>query len=618
LGTLIDRLRTALDEAHAQTGPTVLGGAAILELAGAVFDAWAVAPPARAFVVGMDLALVVVCLGLRAAWKRGTLGGALADVAWVALGALITCNMLVTMALTGQAAYGSFAMLVLVGAGSVMQTGAAFAVLATLVVIGWGVVGWRLRVVADPAPYAFGLLCGTVMGGVVLAARRRTHARIAVLRLRDRVRGERLRNALATARRTLAERERTEVEKEALRAALLQAQKLEAVGRLSAAVAHDINNVLAAILSAAEMLLADADLDAAGRDDAATIIASARRGADFTRNLLAVGRRGKYASDVLDPGEIVGGAVRVLEQALPVEIKLEVELGHGDAHVEGDLDQLTQVMVNLCINARAAMPDGGTIVVGTSVVTLEGAEAHRRAVAPGVYLAFSVTDSGEGMSSEDRQRAFEPFYAVATEAPSSGLGLAMAYGAARNHGGVAEIDSARGRGTVVTLYLPYAHPFADGQSRAPAATSSAPEGSPRAGAGADLRGKSVLLVDDEPSVRAVARRILERMDLRVREAENGRRALVAYSAEGPFDLVIVDLAMPVMGGKELFDRLRAVAPDARVVVVSGADGRGEAMDLIARGAVGVVEKPYTPGALARAARAALATRPRGASQAKSA
>jgi CheY-like chemotaxis protein len=243
------------------------------------------------------------------------------------------------------------------------------------------------------------------------------------------------------------------------------------------------------------------------------------------------------------------------------------------------------------------MPDGGTVGVRTSVVALEGAEAHRRAIAPGMYVAFAVTDSGEGLTSEDRQRAFEPFYASETDNVGTGLGLAMAYGAARNHGGVAEIESSKGRGTIVTLHLP----LAEVDARPAAVQSSAPEGSPRT----DLRGKTVLLVDDEASVRAVARRILERMELRVHEAENGRRALVAYTAEGPFDLVVVDLTMPLMGGTELFSRLRAIAPGVRVVVVSGAAARDEAMHLVAQGALGIVEKPYTPGGLARAVRAAL-------------
>jgi DNA-binding NtrC family response regulator len=173
----------------------------------------------------------------------------------------------------------------------------------------------------------------------------------------------------------------------------------------------------------------------------------------------------------------------------------------------------------------------------------------------------------------------------------------MAYGAARNHGGNAEIESARGRGTTVTLHLP----CADAEARPQPQASSAPEGTRKL----DTRGARVLLVDDEASVRSVARRILERMHLEVHEAENGRRALVSYSADGPFDLVVVDLTMPVMDGSELFTRIRAVAPEARVVVMAGTADIARALELTEGGAVGVVEKPYTPSGLTRAVRAGL-------------
>jgi signal transduction histidine kinase len=596
---VIGRPRAAFEEAHTEAASAVLLAVALLEAAGAIFDAGTVPPRVRDVIVGVDLGLVALCLALRAAYGGGLLAGWRADATWFAVGALVSFNVLLTMELTGQPAYAALLMLVVVGAGTLMRSPAVFAAVSATIATGWMIVGWRWGVDVDSAPYhAFGLLAATVMGGVLLVTRARTNARIAVLRLRDRVRGERLRRALAAARGTLADRDRAEYEKEALRAALSQAQKLEAVGRLSAAVANDIDNVLISILSAAEMLRADAQLDAAARDDLATIVGSARRGADFTRNLLAVGRRGKHASDLLDPAEIIEGAIQ--RHTLPVEITLEVQLAHGDARVEGDLDQLSQVVVNLLTHACASMRDGGSIVVRTSALRLEGNEAHRRAVTPGVYVVFSVSDSGEGMATEDRQRAFEPFYEGDGE--SAGLGLAMVYGASRNHGGIAEIESSLGRGTTVTVYLPEADTAAPARD---APSSTAFVAKPRA----DLRGKTVLLVDDEPSVRAVARRILERMDVRVREAENGRRALVAYAAEGPFDLVIVDLAMPVMNGTELFTRLRATDPAARIVVVSGVAALSDAMELVAAGAAGVVEKPYTPGSLARAVRVALRPMP---------
>ena len=241
------------------------------------------------------------------------------------------------------------------------------------------------------------------------------------------------------------------------------------------------------------------------------------------------------------------------------------------------------------------MPDGGVVRIRTSRVVLEGLEAERRGVEPGDYMVIAVQDSGTGMDSETRRLAFDPFFTTkAQAAPSAGLGLPMVYGAARNHGGSAEVESRKNEGTTVTLHLPCARPKASSDSVAPAS-----------GPRADLANRTVLLVDDEPSVRAVARRILERSGLRVRAAENGKRALDAWTAEGPFDLVVVDMAMPVMGGKELLLRLRRLAPTARVLVVSGFTGDGEAAEVMAAGALGFVEKPYTPTSLSRAVRAAL-------------
>jgi two-component system cell cycle sensor histidine kinase/response regulator CckA len=250
--------------------------------------------------------------------------------------------------------------------------------------------------------------------------------------------------------------------------------------------------------------------------------------------------------------------------------------------------------VNLCINAAEAMPDGGVIRIRTARVKLEGSEAHRRAVAPGEYLVISVHDSGAGMDSETRRHAFDPFFTTKPEGTTSGLGLAMVYGTARNHGGSAEVESRVGDGTTVTLHLPCV-------AERPVIESVAPPSGRRP----DLSERTVLLVDDEPSVRAAAKRILERMGLRVRPAENGRRALEAWTAEGPFDLVVLDMAMPIMGGKEFYFRLRRLAPEARVLVVSSFASDSEAGEALAAGAMGFIEKPYTPTALSRAVRTAL-------------
>jgi CheY-like chemotaxis protein len=199
------------------------------------------------------------------------------------------------------------------------------------------------------------------------------------------------------------------------------------------------------------------------------------------------------------------------------------------------------------------------------------------------------------MDSETRKLAFDPFFTTKAVGEGTGLGLPMVYGTARNHGGSAEIESAPGKGTKVTLHVPCAELH----------ESVAPPSGPRR----DVRGRSLLLVDDEPAVRAAARRILERMGLRVREAENGRRALEVYASDGPFDLVVVDMVMPLMAGRELFFRLREKAPDARVLLVSGFAPDDDAQALLEAGALGFLEKPYTLTALTRAVRTALANEP---------
>jgi two-component system, cell cycle sensor histidine kinase and response regulator CckA len=512
----------------------------------------------------------------------------------VAVGALLATITIGTIHATHDVVYTAHLVLLVVCAGSVLDSVWWLVAFALVVLTGWSVVAVDNASGAALVTNAFGLVLASVAAGVFHWMRVRNCANIKQLRARDRIRGERLRKAFSSARAELEQRRRAEVEGGRLREQLLHAQKMDAVGRLAGGVAHDMNNVLTSITTAGELLLEDGRLDDAGRDDIESILGAARRGAALTRNLLAFSRRGKYASDILDAGGLIDGVRHLLARTLPPEIELELDLQDRGARIEGDATQLAQAIVNLCTNAADAMPDGGIIRIRTSRATLNGIEAHRRAVAPGEYLAIAVQDSGAGMDSETRRLAFDPFFTTKPLGTTSGLGLAMVYGTARNHGGSAEVESRKGEGTTVTLHLPCA-------SEARAGESGAPPSGPRA----DVTDRSVLLVDDEPSVRAAARRILERAGLRVRAAENGRRALEVWTAEGPFDLVVLDMAMPVMGGKEFFFRLRRLAPEARVLVVSGFAGDSEAADALAAGALGFVEKPYTPTALTRAVRAAL-------------
>jgi signal transduction histidine kinase/ActR/RegA family two-component response regulator len=577
-----------------QTMPPLLACAALIMAVNAVFDALLLADVVRWRIVACDVGTIAVCLFVRSMWKRWPDAQRFSDVVVLVVGAVLAANTLETIRETHDVVYTAHIVLLIVCAGSVVDSSAWLVAFTLSVLSAWSVVALASASGAALLAQAFGLVAASVAGGAFHWMRVRTYAKIGLLRARDRVRGERLRRAFSSARRELAQRRHAEVEGERLRDQLLHVQKMDAVGRLAGGVAHDMNNVLTSITTVGELLLEDGRLDVVARDDVESILGAAKRGAALTRNLLAFSRRGKHVSQVLAASALVDGARHLLARTLPAEIELEVDLRDDGAHIEGDPNQLAQAIVNLCVNAADAMPDGGVIRIRTARATLLGTEARRRAVAPGDYLVISVQDSGSGMDSETRRLAFDPFFTTKAQATTSGLGLPMVYGTARNHGGSAEVESRKGAGTTVTLHLPCAQTTGASDSVAPPS-----------GRRPDIGDRSVLLVEDEPSVRAAARRILERSGLRVRPAENGRRALEAWATEGPFDLVVLDMAMPVMGGKEFFFRLRRLAPGARVLLVSGFAGDGGAVEALAAGALGFVEKPYTPTALSNAVRAAL-------------
>jgi signal transduction histidine kinase/ActR/RegA family two-component response regulator len=587
-------LREPLARVVGEQMPSVLGGIGALAGICALVDL-ASLPPQASSIVLFDLFTCLASFAARLAWIRFAILRRFIHPIGALFGLLFAANTIATMALTGEMAYSSHLAVMLIGAGAFFVSFPWLVAYDVVIFTAWYVVARRVATPAEQWAHAFALALSAALAALLLATRVRAYAKIALLRARDRVRGERLRAALARSRNELEQRQRAEVEEKRLREQLLQARKMDAVGRLAGGVAHEINNALASILTVTGLLLEEDRLDTVAREDLRSIRMASERAADLTRKLLAVGRKGKYSTSVLDPGEIVDRARQSLADKFPQEIEVVVELAHGDALLEGDAEQLFEALRNLLVNAIDAMPDGGMLSIRTSRVSLDGAEAHGRAVAPGDYVAITVQDSGVGMDSETRKLAFDPFFTTKAVGEGTGLGLPMVYGTARNHGGSAEIESAPGKGTRVTLHVPCATLK---ESLAP------PSGSRR-----DVRGRSLLLVDDEPTVRAAARRILERMGLRVREAENGRRALEVYASDGPFDLVVVDMVMPLMAGRELFFRLREKAPDARVLLVSGFAPDDDAQALLEAGALGFLEKPYTLAALTRAVRTALASEP---------
>ncbi len=383
--------------------------------------------------------------------------------------------------------------------------------------------------------------------------------------------------------RDVTARRRAEAALAAREVQLRQAQKMEAVGRLAGGIAHDFNNLLAAISSYAELLLDALPADAAAappaalaaavhdaREDVREIRRAAERGATLTRQLLAFGRGQLLQTRDLDLNLVVGDLGRLLGRVLGAEVELRLQLAADPAPVRADPGQLEQVLLNLAVNARDAMPGGGVLSIGTRhVLVPEGtiAEGAAAELAPGRYVAVDVRDTGVGMDAATLARIFEPFFTTKPAGQGTGLGLAMVYGIVAQTGGRVTVDSAPGRGTTFTLYLP-----ALAAVPALAASRAAPADAPESPA-PDGAGTTVLVVDDEAALRGAAARLLARRGYTVLEAGDGVEALgVAERHAGPVHLLLSDVRMPGMDGRELARRFRAARPEARVLLMTGYPG----------------------------------------------
>jgi signal transduction histidine kinase/CheY-like chemotaxis protein len=478
--------------------------------------------------------------------------------------------------------FAGFATLLML-AGGAMHTNTRWAIACILYTLlaflaaGFHLFGHGFALAA--AGLAMAALCGLVIHLVNLRYLRS----IEELREHDRRHQGELAAALEAAQRELVDRRRAEEERERLREQLLHSQKLEAVGTLAGGVAHDMNNVLAAIIGLAELTREDKS----GRDDSLDqIVEVARRGTDLTRNLLGFSRRGKYRKERIELSSVVSTVTDLLSRTLPKGIELVSSNGATHA-IEGDSGQLGQALINLCINSADAMRGAGTLRVDVAENALTGEAARSLGLAEGRHVTLTVTDTGCGMDGATRARMFEPFFTTKEPGRGTGLGLAMVYGTIAHHGGAIAVDSEPGRGTSIAIHLPAidAAPVAQAAPEAPAAA--------HAGGGA-----LVLVVDDEPLVRAVTRRSLERVGYEVITASDGAEAVARYEERaGEVQVVVLDMSMPVMGGAECFRRLRQLAPDLPVLLASGYALEEEATECLAAGALGFLEKPFTTARL---------------------
>ncbi len=364
-------------------------------------------------------------------------------------------------------------------------------------------------------------------------------------------------------------------------------QRLEALGGLAGGIAHDFNNLLTAITGYAEIALSGLGPEEPARNDIEEIRHAAGRAAALTSQLLAFGRRQVLRPETVDLNDVVLAVDPLLRRLLGADVELVTLLGEGLAPVSADRGQLEQVLVNLAVNARDAMPAGGTLAIATTDVTLADGE-----LPPGDYVRLSVADTGIGIPSGLRDRIFEPFFTTKEAGEGSGLGLATVYGIVSQSSGAIGVESKPGR-TVFTVHLPRA----EGAAR-PSATS-APDSRALGG------NETILLVDDEDVVRGLVRRVLAERGYTVLEARNGSEALsVAERANGSIDLVVTDVVMPHLGGPEMVERLVQVRPDLKVLFISGYTGQATSFYGV-QPSRAFLQKPFTPQALAEAVRSAL-------------
>src|SRR5438874_3438980 len=376
---------------------------------------------------------------------------------------------------------------------------------------------------------------------------------------------------------------------------LRQAQKMEAVGRLAGGIAHDFNNILTAITGHADLLLEDLGHHDPRRADVDEIRRSAERAAGLTRQLLAFSRQQVLQPKVVDLNALVLDMDKLLRRLIGEDVELATVLDPTLGRVTADPGQLEQVIVNLAVNARDAMPQGGKLTLETRNIDLDATYTLEHSlVKPGPYVQLTVSDSGIGMDEETQAHAFEPFFTTKPRGQGTGLGLAMVYGTVKQSGGFIWVYSEPGRGATFKIYLPRVD--APVESAAPPAPVERP---PRGS-------ETVLLAEDEPAVRAIARQALERQGYTVLAAPSGADALALAAQHGAtIHLLLTDVVMPGMSGRDLADRLTAQRPGIRVLYISGYTDNAIVRHGMLEPGLAYLQKPFRPDALVRKVREVL-------------
>jgi PAS domain S-box-containing protein len=370
-------------------------------------------------------------------------------------------------------------------------------------------------------------------------------------------------------------------ERQSLQEQLLQAQKMEAVGTLAGGIAHDFNNLLQIVLGYSEVMLLRKKEDEADYADLQQICQAGKRGADLVKSLMTFSRKIETKFVPVDLNQEITTVRNLLSNTIPKTININLNFKGNLESIKADPSQISQILMNLGVNARDAMPDGGTLTFEATNVQLdeEYCNSHHEAK-PGSYVLLTVSDTGQGMNEDTLSHIFEPFFTTKETGKGTGLGLATVYGIVKQHGGHITCQSDPGLGTTFNIYFPAIEKEKD--SETPTVEMPIPGGT-----------ETILLVDDEESLRILGTKFLNKYGYRVITASNGKEALETYRRMGDsISLIMLDLLMPVMDGEKCLEEILHINPNAKVVIASGASESGPASETRVAGATGFVQKPY--------------------------
>ena len=369
-------------------------------------------------------------------------------------------------------------------------------------------------------------------------------------------------------------------ERKLLEERFIQAQKMESIGLLAGGIAHDFNNILGGILGYASWLKTNIKEDHPFFRPVDTIEKSAQRAAELTAQLLAFARGGKYDIKASSLNSVIAESLKIITGTFDKSIVIETSLDESLPTVEIDVGQIQQVLINLCVNARDAMPGGGRLTIQSSLAVLSESDVHNQLEAnPGWFAVLTVSDTGVGMDENVKQRIFEPFFTTKEKGKGTGLGLSMVYGVVKNHGGFVNVYSEVGEGSTFKIYLPLS-------------------GKPEVlehGSDEEMTGghETILVIDDEEAIREVAGDILSSYGYRVHLAADGEEGVRIYKKQEPrSDLVILDMVMPRQGGRETFLKLKKINPAVKVLFSTGYSQNEKVNEILALGVRGFIQKPY--------------------------